>query len=117
MYQKELPPYKFFDLPNANYGASNFDAVLDESGATVGLSMFTGYSWNEKRALSLAIVDPSVEIGSQVQVLWGEPDGGTAKSSVEPHRQYAANADVSPVPYSEVVRQTYTDGGWRKKAE
>ncbi|MDR5710585.1 vanillate/3-O-methylgallate O-demethylase [Nesterenkonia flava] len=117
MYQKDKPPYKFFDLPNANYGASNFDSVIDESGKVVGLSMFTGYSWNERRPLSLAIVDPSVEIGSQLKVVWGEPDGGTKKSSVEPHRQYEVSVDVSPVPYSEVVRQSYTDGGWRTKAE
>ncbi|GAB2905932.1 vanillate/3-O-methylgallate O-demethylase [Neomicrococcus lactis] len=116
MYQKDNLPYKFFDLPNANYGASNFDSVVDESGKVVGLSMFTGYSWNEKRPLSLAIVDPDVEVGSQLQVVWGEPDGGTNKSSVEKHRQYNVGVDVSPVPYSEVVRQSYSDGGWRKNA-
>ncbi|MGY5319677.1 vanillate/3-O-methylgallate O-demethylase [Neomicrococcus lactis] len=114
MYQKDNLPYKFFDLPNANYGASNFDSVVDESGKVVGLSMFTGYSWNEKRPLSLAIVDADVEVGSQLQVVWGEPDGGTNKSSVEKHRQYNVGVDVSPVPYSEVVRQSYSDGGWRK---
>ncbi|NDK31962.1 vanillate/3-O-methylgallate O-demethylase [Nesterenkonia haasae] len=116
MYQKDGLPYKFFDLPLANYGASNFDSVVDESGKVRGLSMYTGYSWNEKRGLSLAIVDPDVEIGSQLQVVWGEPDGGTRKPAVEPHRQYNVNVDVSPVPYSEVVRESYTEGGWRKKA-
>ncbi|MCQ1996436.1 aminomethyl transferase family protein [Arthrobacter sp. zg-Y1171] len=116
MYQQEELPYKFFDLPNANYGASNFDTVLDDSGRVVGISMFTGYSWNEKRPLSLAVVDRDVEIGSRLSVVWGEPDGGTRKSSVEPHRQYNVGVDVSPVPYSEVVRRTYTDGGWRKAA-
>ncbi|MCQ1957076.1 aminomethyl transferase family protein [Arthrobacter sp. zg-Y826] len=116
MYQQEELPYKFFDLPNANYGASNFDTVLDDSGRMVGISMFTGYSWNEKRPLSLAVVNPDVEIGSRLSVVWGEPDGGTRKSSVEPHRQYNVGVDVSPVPYSEVVRRTYTDGGWRKAA-
>lgn len=115
MYQKNELPYKFFDLPNANYGASNFDSVVDESGRVVGLSMFTGYSWNEKRPLSLAIVDPEVEIGSQLKVVWGEPNGGTRKSSVERHRQYEVNVDVSPVPYSEVVRREYAETGWRTK--
>ena len=116
MYQRDNLPYKFFDLPLANYGASNFDSVVDESGAVRGLSMFTGYSWNEKRGLSLAIVDPDVEIGSQLKVIWGEPGGGTSKAAVEAHRQYPVNVDVSPVPYSEVVRETYTDGGWRKQS-
>src|SRR6202008_2831178 len=69
-------PYQFFDLPIANYGSSNFDSVLDADGDVVGYSMFTGYSANEKRALSLATVDQSVEIGSEVAVVWGEPHGG-----------------------------------------
>ena len=50
--------YQVFDLPNANYGSSNYDSVIDESGKLVGLSLFTGYSANERRALSLATVDP-----------------------------------------------------------
>jgi vanillate/3-O-methylgallate O-demethylase len=115
MYQNEKLPYKFFDLPNANYGASNFDSVVDADGNVVGVSMFTGYSWNEKRALSLAIVNPEVEVGSQLHVLWGEPET-TGKRSAQPHRQYKAGVDVSPVPYSEVVRRVYTEGGWRKNA-
>ena len=60
------PGYQFFDLPNANYGSSNFDSVLDADGTLVGLSMFTGYSANERRALSLATVNPDVPIGAEV---------------------------------------------------
>jgi vanillate/3-O-methylgallate O-demethylase len=103
---------QFFDLPNANYGSSNFDSVIDADGKVVGLSMFTGYSANERRALSLAIVDPEVEHGTELRVLWGEPDGGTRKTTVEPHRQKEVRVIVSPVPYSEVVRREYP-GGWR----
>ena len=44
----------------------NFDSVLDADGNVVGLSLFTGYSANEKRALSLATVDPDVQIGAEV---------------------------------------------------
>jgi vanillate/3-O-methylgallate O-demethylase len=102
-----------FDVPNANYGSSNFDAVLDEDDTVVGLSLFTGYSANEKRALSLATVDPDVEIGSELRVVWGEPDGGSAKSTVQRHRQKEVRVIVSPVPYSEVVRTSYAEGSWR----
>ncbi|MGN6221787.1 MAG: aminomethyl transferase family protein, partial [Microbacterium sp.] len=104
--------YKFFDLPLANYGSANYDAVTDAGGDVVGFSMFTGYSANEKRALSLATVNPDVPEGAEVTVVWGEPDGGTTKASVEPHRQLEVRAVVSPVPYSTVARQTY-HGGWR----
>ena len=73
------PGYQFFDLPNANYGSSNFDSVVDASGKIVGLSMFTGYSANERCGLSLATVDPDVPIGAEVRVVWGEPDGGSTE--------------------------------------
>jgi len=78
----------------------------------VGLSMFTGYSSNERRALSLATVDPQVETGTELKVIWGEPDGGTRKTTVQPHKQKEVRVVVSPVPYSEVVRKDYP-GGWR----
>ena len=106
------PGYQFFDLPNANYGSSNFDSVLDADGTLVGLSMFTGYSANERRALSLATVNPDVPIGAEVTVLWGEPDGGSRKTTVQPHEQFAVRAVVSPAPYSVVARETY-HVGWR----
>ena len=106
-------PFQFFDLPIANYGSSNFDSVLDPDGNVLGYSMFTGYSANEKRALSLATIDPAVEIGSEVEVVWGEPNGGTRKTTVDhPHRQIQVHAIVSPVPYSEPARLSYHDG-WR----
>jgi vanillate/3-O-methylgallate O-demethylase len=106
------PGYQFFDLPNANYGSSNFDSVLDADGTLVGLSMFAGYSANERRALSLATVNPDVPIGAEVRVIWGEPDGGSRKTTVQPHEQLAVRAVVSPAPYSVVARETYHHG-WR----
>jgi len=107
--------YKFFDLPLANYANTNADAVLDAAGNTVGISMFTGYSYNEKRALSLATIDHEIPVGTELTVLWGEENGGTRKTTVEPHKQIAVRAVVSPVPYSVAVRQDY-EGGWRKAA-
>ncbi|GAM05513.1 hypothetical protein [Novosphingobium sp. MBES04] len=74
--------------------------------------MFTGFSYNEKQALSLATVDPETQIGDEVTVLWGEENGGTRKSTVEPHKQLAVRAIVSPVPYSRVARESYQEG-WR----
>ncbi|ALE81113.1 vanillate/3-O-methylgallate O-demethylase [Pseudonocardia alni] len=106
------PEYQFFDLPNANFGSSNFDAVVDADDNVVGLSMFTGYSANERKALSLATVDPGVPLGAEVRVVWGEPDGGTRKTTVEPHEQFAVRAVVSPAPYSEMAREDYRPG-WR----
>ncbi len=112
LFDTESRGYQPFDLPIANYGSSNFDSVLDRDGNVVGYSMFSGYSANEKRALSLATVDPQVEIGSEVEVVWGEPDGGSAKTTVDPHDQLTVRAVVSPAPYSVTARLQYAEG-WR----
>jgi vanillate/3-O-methylgallate O-demethylase len=109
------PGYQFFDLPNANYGSSNFDSVVDASGKVVGLSMFTGYSANERAGLSLATVNPDVPVGAEVSVIWGEPDGGSKKTTVQPHEQCTVRAVVSPAPYSKVVQESY-HAGWRSPA-
>ena len=106
--------FKFFDLPLANYASSNYDRVIDQSGKMVGLSMFTGYSYNEKQALSLATVDPAIPVGTEVRVIWGEENGGTRKTTVEPHEQIAVRAIVSPVPYSHAARESYKRG-WRTR--
>ncbi|MDX1499081.1 MAG: hypothetical protein R3176_04235 [Woeseiaceae bacterium] len=105
---------KYFDLPLANYASSSYDAVT-QNGRTVGLSMFTGYTFNERKVLSLAVVDPDIEIGDEVTVLWGEPGGGTAKTTVERHVQCEARAVVSPVPYAQAARENYA-AGWRSGA-
>ncbi|GAB3616756.1 aminomethyltransferase family protein [Okibacterium endophyticum] len=106
------PGYQFFDLPNANYGSSNYDSVIDADGTVVGLSMFTGITANERRGLSLAIVDQNIPVGTELRVVWGEPNGGSKKTTVQPHEQIAVRVVVSPVPYAETVRKEY-HGGWR----
>jgi vanillate/3-O-methylgallate O-demethylase len=105
--------YKYFDLPLANYGYYNFDSVLDAKGRLVGFSMWTGYSENERTALSLATIDPNIEIGTEVKVVWGEPNGGSKKATVERHKQFDVRAIVSPAPYSAVARNEYHQQGWR----
>jgi len=81
----------------------------------VGMSMFTGYSYNEKRALSLATIDHEIPVGTELTVVWGEENGGTRKTTVEPHKQKNVRVVVSPVPYSVTAREHY-EGGWRKQA-
>jgi vanillate/3-O-methylgallate O-demethylase len=105
-------PYMFFDVPIANYASSNFDSVVDRDGNVVGLSMFAGYSYNEKRALSLATINPGIEPGTELELVWGEPGGGSKKSTVTPHRQMNVRVVVSPAPYAVTARQTYAEG-WR----
>ncbi|OBJ83313.1 glycine cleavage system protein T [Mycobacterium sp. 1245852.3] len=108
----EGPGYQAFELPLANYGSSNYDTVIDAEGQAVGMSLFTGYTVNERRALSLATVETSVPLGAEVQIIWGEPNGGTQKVVVTPHEQLAVRATVSPAPYAATARELYRPG-WR----
>ena len=108
------PIYKYIDLPLSNYASASYDQVLI-GGKMVGLSMFSGYSFNERSMLSLGVVEPTIEIGSEVTLVWGEEGGGSSKPVVERHAQAEIRAIVSPCPYSEVARTTYATG-WRTKA-
>ena len=106
-------PAKYIDIPLSNYSTWPYDRVLHE-GEAVGVSTFSGYSYNERSYLSLAMVDVDVEIGTEVTLVWGEEGGGSSKPVVERHRQVEIRAIVSPCPYSEVARSSYHEG-WRTK--
>ena len=106
MFQKE-DRAKYIDLPLSNYSTWPNDKILQD-GKMVGVSTFSGYSSNESTMLSLAMVDvEQSEPGTEVTLVWGEEDGGSAKPVVERHVQTEIRATVSPVPYAEVVRASY----------
>lgn len=105
--------YKFFDLPVANYASSSYDKVT-MGGKTVGFSMFGGYSYNERAALSLGVVDPNINVGDVLTLVWGEENGGTRKTTVERHMQLEVRVKVAPVPYARDAREAYHDG-WRTR--
>ena len=106
-------PCKFFDLPIANYASSSYDSVTIGH-RVVGLSMFTGYSHNERCGLSLGVVDGDVNMGDVLTLIWGEENGGTKKPTVERHRQCEVRVKVAPVPYSRDAREAYQQG-WRTR--
>jgi vanillate/3-O-methylgallate O-demethylase len=98
---------KYIDLPLANYATLPFDKVAQGS-KTVGLSTYTGYTYNERVMISLGVVDVAqAEPGTQVSIFWGEEGGGTTKPTVERHRQIEIRATVAAVPYAEVARVAY----------
>jgi syringate O-demethylase len=107
---------KFMDWPSAVYSMHPFDAVTAD-GETVGVSTWIGYTANEGKMLTLAVVDEDyAEPGTEVTFVWGERDGGSRKPTVERHVQTELAAVVSPVPYVEAVRTSYRpDGGWRAR--
>ena len=104
---------KFIDWPSAVYSMHPFDRVIVD-GKTIGISTWIGYSANEGKMLTLAVLDADyAEPGREVIFVWGEEDGGSAKPTVERHTQMHMRAIVSPVPYVKTVRKAYAPGGWR----
>ena len=77
------------------------------------MSMFGGYSYNERSMLSLGVIDEQfAKPGTPVTLVWGEDGGGSQKPTVERHKQIELRATVGPVPYARDVRETY-QAGWR----
>jgi vanillate/3-O-methylgallate O-demethylase len=112
MFSKDQDPYKWIDFPLTNYASLSYDKVL-KNGKLVGLSTFSSYSFNERAMLSLGIVENEFsEVGTEVTLVWGEEGGGSAKPTVERHRQIEIRATVGPVPYGQQAREAYATG-WR----
>jgi vanillate/3-O-methylgallate O-demethylase len=86
--------------------------MVKRGNQVVGLSMFTGYSHNERCGLSLGVVDADIEPGTELVLIWGEEGGGTSKPTVERHRQCEVRVKVTPAPYSRDARNAY-HAGWR----
>jgi vanillate/3-O-methylgallate O-demethylase len=98
---------KYIDLPLANYATLPFDKVLKDR-KTVGLSTYTGYTYNERAMISLGVVDiEHAEPGTTVTLVWGEEGRGSSKPTVERHKQTEIRAKVAPAPYAEAARTAY----------
>lgn len=98
---------KYIDLPLANYATLPFDKVLKD-GKVVGLSTYTGYTYNERAVISLAVIDVAQsEPGTKLTLVWGEENRGSSKPTVERHAQTEIEVTVAPAPISEVARVSY----------
>jgi len=98
---------KFMDWPSAVYATLPYDKVLRDD-KVVGVSTWCGYSFNERKMLTLAMLDAEhSEPGTEVVFVWGEEDGGSSKPTVERHVQTEIRATVAPAPYVEFARTSY----------
>jgi glycine cleavage system aminomethyltransferase T len=98
---------KYIDLPLANYATLPFDKVVKD-GRTVGLSTYTGYTYNERAIISLGVIDVEhSEPGTKLILVWGEEGRGSSKPTVERHVQAEMRVTVAPAPISEVARVAY----------
>lgn len=99
--------YKYMDMPASHYATYPYDAVY-QNGNVVGFSLYPIYTSNFRRWISLALLDENAaEYGSELKILWGEPNGGTAKPAVERHVQTEVRATVAPCPIADDARENY----------
>jgi glycine cleavage system aminomethyltransferase T len=106
MFQKDGRA-KYIDFPSAVYATWPYDRVV-KNGRTIGISTWIGYSSNEGKMLTLAILNnEDAQTGNDVSLVWGEQPGTGSKATVEPHVQTEFRATVAPVPYSQVAREAY----------
>ncbi|MEM7693550.1 MAG: aminomethyl transferase family protein [Pseudomonadota bacterium] len=99
--------FKYMDMPASHYATVPLDAVM-QNGRLVGLSHYPVYTANVRRWISLALLDPEVAVpGTELTLLWGEPDGGTQKPTVERHVQTEVRCRVEPCPISDEARLSY----------
>ena len=101
----DAPGAKYIDFPSAVYSTLPYDKVVS-GGKSAGLSTWTGYSFNERKMLSLGIVDAEYsEPGTALTVVWGEER--SMRPTVERHAQTEVRVTVAPVPYAQVARSAY----------
>lgn len=99
--------FKYLDLPASHYATLPYDMIL-QNGKMVGISTYPVYTANGRRWISLSMIDEAQSAaGTEVKVLWGEPDGGTTKPTVERHIQTEVRAIVGPAPFAVEAREAY----------
>ena len=96
--------YRYTELPVADWALTQNDKVLKDD-ELVGVANNTRYLYFEKRMFSLCSIDVDLaEPGTEVSIVWGEPDSGNPR--VEAHEQKEITATVAPAPYFEDKRKT-----------
>ena len=96
-----------------SYAATSLDKVMMGE-RMVGMAIFSGYSFNERCVLSLGMVDPDIQHGDVLDMIWGDADGGAGLASVERHVPTTIRVRVCPAPYAAVAREQYAHG-WRTR--
>lgn len=103
---REGPKYKHFNMPKARYGLYQMDQVLSD-GRKAGISLDCGYLANDRKIVSLAVLDEEFATpGTEVSLLWGEAPN-SLKPQVEAHEQTELKAIVAPCPYGTNARTAY----------
>jgi len=90
--------YKRLEIPMANYATSPSDRVQND-GMDVGVSYYPVFSEAERACISLAAIPAELAVdGRALTVIWGEPNGGSGKITVENHIQKTVRVTVDSNP-------------------
>jgi vanillate/3-O-methylgallate O-demethylase len=103
MYEEGDKRFKYIEMPAAFYTASGWDRI-ERDGKLIGVSMLPNYSSNVRGWISLGMIDEDAHIlGDEVELVWGEPNGGSPNPAVERHTQTKIRATIIPRPFSELT--------------
>ncbi len=98
MFSKDMR-FKQLDMPMAQYATTMLDQ-LTQDGEDIGLSSYASYTSNVRGWFSFGVIKESQAIfGNEAELLWGEPDGGSSKPTVEPHLQTSIRATISKTAF------------------
>lgn len=70
-----------------------FDQILLDDWR-VGLAIAHGYTFRLGHVTSIGWADEDMQDGTQVELLWGDPDGGAANPAVGDHTQTRVRATL-----------------------
>lgn len=92
--------YKHMEMPAAHYATLPFDKVM-LNGKKVGVSLYPVYTANVRGWISLSMIDEvSAQDGTEVEIVWGEENGGSKKPGVERHIQTTIRARIASGPFA-----------------
>jgi syringate O-demethylase/vanillate/3-O-methylgallate O-demethylase len=99
---------KYMEMPAFHYSSYQYDAVLSGKSERVGISTYSSFLAPDGAWVSLAVVDEAhASVGTELTILWGEPNGGSNRPNVERHMQMPVRATVSGWPFSSLAREGY----------
>ncbi|MEU1168486.1 aminomethyl transferase family protein, partial [Streptomyces sp. NPDC005921] len=99
-YEQGERRFKHIEMPAAFYAASQVDRV-ERDGRLIGVSTLCSYTANVRGWISVCMIDEDeLTYGQEVELVWGEPDGGSANPTVERHSQTKIRATVSRRPFA-----------------
>ncbi|RKF19423.1 aminomethyl transferase family protein [Altericroceibacterium spongiae] len=111
VYRSQMTPGqngKAMEMPTAHYASYPYDRVLNAKGDHVGVSTYTSFLAPDGAWVTLAVVDEEfAQEGTDLTILWGEPNGGSNRPTVEHHQQMPVRATVSGWPFSKLAQSGY----------